>query len=150
MKKLQILLPSVYGYIALILMGLLHYLLPLMDVIDPPYSFFGFLLQIVGLALVIGCLFLHHNEKIPVMPFDKSPVLLTQGIYRYSRNPIYLGMLLVVAGTGIILGTLGPLLIIPVYFFILNEGYIKYEEAFLESLFGDDYRIYKSRVRRWL
>ena len=85
-----------------------------------------------------------------VKPFDESTVLVTSGLFRYSRNPIYLGMLFILIGNGIYLGGLLPFFVIPMFFFIVQECFIKKEEPFLEEIFGEDYRNYKTKVRRWI
>lgn len=63
---------------------------------------------------------------------------------------MYLGMMIILFGTWIFLGSLSPLFVIPVFFLFIQEIFIKYEEPFLENIFGDQYREYKSKVRRWL
>jgi protein-S-isoprenylcysteine O-methyltransferase Ste14 len=63
---------------------------------------------------------------------------------------MYLGLMIILIGSGILLGSLSPFLVIPVFFLIIQEGFIKHEEPFLENIFGDEYREYKSRIRRWL
>jgi protein-S-isoprenylcysteine O-methyltransferase Ste14 len=85
----------------------------------------------------------------PVKPFEPSTVLVLHGLYRYTRNPMYLGLIVILSGSGILLGSLSPFLVIPVFFLIIQEGFIKHEELFLEKIFGDEYREYKSRIRRW-
>ena len=93
---------------------------------------------------------LFKRAGTPIIPFEKSTSLLTHGIYRYTRNPIYLGMLIILAGAAVFLGSLTPFLVLPVFFFIIQEGYIRHEEPFLERIFGEQYRAYRRRVRRWL
>ena len=150
MKQLQILLPPVYLLLSLLLMGVLDRYLPLIVLIQAPLSYIGFVLLTAGLSLIIACSIMFNKADTPIIPFEPSTTLLTHGIYRYTRNPIYLGMLIILLGAAIALGSLTPFLLLPVFFFIIQEGYIKYEEPFLEEIFGDRYREYKFRVRRWL
>ncbi|OGT74912.1 MAG: hypothetical protein A2W76_00530 [Gammaproteobacteria bacterium RIFCSPLOWO2_12_47_11] len=63
---------------------------------------------------------------------------------------MYLGMMIMLVGVWIALGSLSPVLVIPVFFLIIQEGFIKYEEAFLEERLGDEYQDYKNRVNRWI
>ena len=72
------------------------------------------------------------------------------GIYRYSRNPMYLGMTLVLVGIAFLLANVGSLLVIPLFVFSITSLQIKPEELALEERFGDTYRDYKERVNRWI
>ena len=150
MKQLQILLPPVYLLLSLLLMGVLDRYLPLMVLFQAPINYIGFVILTAGLSLIIACSVMFNKADTPIIPFEPTTALLTHGIYRYSRNPIYLGMLIILLGAAIAFSSLGPFLVLPVFFFIIREGYIKYEEPFLEQIFGDRYREYKSSVRRWL
>jgi len=92
--------------------------------------------------------FRHHDT--PVRPFEPSRALVTDGVFRYTRNPMYGGLLLVLAGTGVLLGTISPLLVIPVFLGLIEWRFVRGEEAFLQERFGAAYREYRARVRRWL
>ena len=63
---------------------------------------------------------------------------------------MYLGTIIILTGTWIALGTLSPLFVIPVFFYIIQEGFIKYEEKTLEESFAKEYPDYREKVRRWL
>ena len=81
----------------------------------------------------------------------KASALVVSGIYRLSRNPMYLGFLLLLLAWGVYLSHLLSLLVAPPAFVLyLNRFQIPSEEQALESLFGDDYRAYRQEVRRWL
>ena len=150
MKLLQKILPPVYLIICLILMLLLHYFFPVMKVIPDHYANAGLPIVLLGLfATGLGATTFKKAET-PVKPFEPSTTLVMHGIFRYTRNPMYLGLILILLGMGVFMGTLSPFFIIPVFVIIIQEGYIKHEEAFLENIFGEAYREYKSRVRRWL
>jgi protein-S-isoprenylcysteine O-methyltransferase Ste14 len=150
MKQLQILLPPVYLLLSLLLMGVLDRYLPSLALIPPPYNYAGFAVLLSGLGLIVACAVMYKKADTPIIPFEPSTALITHGIYRYTRNPIYLGMLIILLGAAIAFGSLSTFLVPPVFFYIIQEGYIKYEEPFLEQIFGDRYREYTSRVRRWL
>jgi protein-S-isoprenylcysteine O-methyltransferase Ste14 len=76
--------------------------------------------------------------------------MVQDGFYRFSRNPMYLGMLLVLIGVGLWLGNVLALLLAPAFVAIMTRGYIMREEQQLEDRFGGEYRAYRSRVRRWI
>ena len=76
--------------------------------------------------------------------------LISSGPFRFSRNPMYVGLTLVYLGISLILNTAWPLLFLPGALLLMHFGVINREEAYLEELFGQDYRQYRARVRRWL
>jgi protein-S-isoprenylcysteine O-methyltransferase Ste14 len=79
-----------------------------------------------------------------------STALVQHGLYRWSRNPMYLGAVLLVAGVAVLLGSLSPLVVVIAFFVVLQEVFIRREERLLEQTFGERYRIYRTSVRRWL
>lgn len=83
-------------------------------------------------------------------PRHPSTALVVEGPYRYSRNPIYLAMTAVYLGITLLRNTLGPLLLLPAVLAVVRRGVIEREERYLLSRFGEAYRAYQSRVRRWL
>lgn len=143
-------LPPVLLFACLALMGLLHFLLPLGRWLESPLTWAGLLPLGVGLGLLLGAALLFPKHGTTIKPFEESTALLTEGPYRYSRNPIYLGMILVLVGVAVLLGTRTPLLAIPLFFVLITNQFIVNEEAMLEERFGEAYRDYRQRVRRWL
>ncbi|MFI5210728.1 MAG: methyltransferase family protein, partial [Gemmatimonadales bacterium] len=69
---------------------------------------------------------------------------------RFSRNPMYVGMTLLYLGIALWANSLWPLLLLPAVLVVMRRGVIAREEAYLERRFGDEYRSYRARVRRWL
>ena len=149
MKALRILLPPVHLFVSLVLMLLLDYVLPLHEFRLPYARTAGIIILLSGLGLIIYCAGLFRRAETPIIPFEKSTRLISSGIYRYSRNPIYLGMLIILTGAAIALGSLSPLFVIPLFYLIILHGYILDEEIFLERLFGEEYTRYCKQVRRW-
>ena len=105
-----------------------------------------------GLLIDLVSVFAFFRAKTTVNPLSpqNTNTLVVSGLYKISRNPMYLGMLLILAGWTIWLGN--PLGVLPVFLFIVSITYlqIKPEEHALEEKFGDSYRDYKQRVRRWI
>lgn len=89
----------------------------------------------------------HHTT---IYPNGESTVLVTDGLYRYTRNPMYLGMALLVAGVALFLGSLSALLSVVFFCLAVQQIFIIPEERRLESWFGEDFRSYRLRVRRWI
>ncbi len=85
----------------------------------------------------------------PLAP-EEATQLVTSGIYRYSRNPMYIGFLLLLLAWAIFLGSLFALLVLPVFVLLISIVQIRPEEKALEDKFGDAYRHYLSSVRRWI
>lgn len=83
-------------------------------------------------------------------PWRATSALVTSGPYRFTRNPMYLGMLLLYLSVTCWADTLWPFFFLPFVLGVMQVGVIRREEAYLEGLFGDEYRAYRSRVRRWL
>ena len=82
-------------------------------------------------------------------PWKPTTEIVESGPYRFTRNPMYLQMILVCIGVSIALGNIWILLLTPVAMFILVKLVIKPEEAYLEEKFGETYLLYKHRVKRW-
>jgi len=88
--------------------------------------------------------------KTALRPWKPTTALVTDGIYRLSRNPIYVGMALVYAGLGFGLNTIWAFGLLVVVLPVMHFGVIRREEKYLETLFGDNYRAYKETTPRWL
>ncbi len=128
----------------------LHFLLPLSEWIREFVRFSGIVLIVLGVAMAVWGSRAFDKVGTPVKPFETSTKLVTHGLYRFTRNPMYLGMVLVLLGTGFFLGSLSPLLVIPVFIWLINRVFVIAEEKMLEEVFGDEYLEYKKKVGRWI
>jgi len=79
-----------------------------------------------------------------------TKTLVTSGPFSFSRNPLYISLTLAYIGLSLVLNSYWPLPLLPLVLVIMNYRVIRREEAYLEELFGPDYRDYKAKVRRWL
>jgi len=113
-------------------------------------GYLGWGLIDAGVVLMLWAALLMFRRKTTINPFRKPQKLLDSGPFRLSRNPIYLADTLIYCGIGLLLGSLWPWLLLPALIACMNRGVIAYEEHLLTRLFGDDYRAYQARVRRWL
>jgi len=91
-----------------------------------------------------------QQAQTPINPTKPAKALVTQGPFALSRNPGYLGMAILYAGLALLLNSLPALLMLPGAVLVITRGVIEPEEAYLDERFGDDYRGYRARVRRWL
>jgi protein-S-isoprenylcysteine O-methyltransferase Ste14 len=128
----------------------LHIAVPIVALIQPPYSYVGLVPILVGLTISSSSARAFRQAGTPVIPFEKSTTLITDGWYRYTRNPMYLGLVITLVGVWIVLGSLSPGLALAAFVWIISQQFIRGEEQFLDEIFGEQYRSYKLRVRRWL
>src|SRR5262249_19094110 len=103
-----------------------------------------------GIAMIVWSRRAFQAATTPITPFTESTALIRHGLYRWTRNPMYVGAVLLVSGVAILLGSLTPLLVAVLFALILQEGFIRHEERLLEQRFGEEYRAYRRSVRRWL
>lgn len=143
-------IPVVWFLLGLLAMVLLERWLPLFSVQVPLLRPLGYALAGGGFLLVIAAALTFRRARTPVRPFAEAEVLVRSGPFRLSRNPIYLGMLLVLAGIALRLGALSPLLVLPAFVVIINQRIIRAEEDMLRRKFGNAYADYAGSVRRWL
>jgi protein-S-isoprenylcysteine O-methyltransferase Ste14 len=103
-------------------------------------------------GLAIGLLGFREMKRAQtnVDPYKPTTAIVAAGPYRYTRNPLYVGMTLIYIGISARANALPPVLLLPVVFAIMQRGVIEHEERYLERKFGDEYLRYKERVRRWI
>jgi protein-S-isoprenylcysteine O-methyltransferase Ste14 len=109
----------------------------------------GAVLVIAGCALPIAARQRFRDLGTNVNPWKPALHLATTGVYRYVRNPMYVGLMLLVGGFGIAFASDWTLVLLVPMAFVLRHGVVLREERYLEAKFGDDYRRYKARVPRW-
>jgi protein-S-isoprenylcysteine O-methyltransferase Ste14 len=110
----------------------------------------GVLLIALGLVLLVIAAGLFSRAKTDLIPFRNVSALVTDGIYRYTRNPMYLGMVAILLGCAVAAGASTALLIPPLFAVIIEFRFIRPEEAMLRELFPAQFAAYCARVRRWL
>jgi protein-S-isoprenylcysteine O-methyltransferase Ste14 len=110
----------------------------------------GALMILAGLAVTAGGIRAFVRAATPVPTNQPTRALVTAGIHAWTRNPIYLGMFLVYGGIGIAAPSPWVLILAVPLAIVIRYGVIAREEAYLDRLFGQAYRDYKARVRRWL
>lgn len=146
----KILLPPVFFLLFLLLSVALHYQWPLAEVVPEPWNYSGAAVILVALAMLIVSAGAFARAETAIIPFQPSSHLVTGGFYRFTRNPMYLGMLLVLLGADLLMGSLSSFLLLPLFMLVIQRRFIRHEEALLEATFGEEYRRYRARVRTWL
>jgi protein-S-isoprenylcysteine O-methyltransferase Ste14 len=145
---MQKLLPPALVAICILLMITLHLVFPIGYIIDRPLL--SGMVAAVGLGFTLSGARLFSRIGTNVKTFNKPDHLVTTGLFRISRNPMYLGFVLLLTGVALGLGTFTPFGMVIAFFVIANLWYIPFEEKKMEETFGADYVAYKARTRRWL
>lgn len=105
---------------------------------------------LAGGGLLFAALGMFRFSRIDPRPWRSTSALTLSGPYRITRNPMYLGMAFIHAGMALLFELTWALLLLPLVLFIVGTQVIAREERYLESKFGEEYRAYRARVRRWL
>lgn len=145
-------MPPTYFWAAAAVMAALHFLCPgMMGLVPGPWNWIaGGVVIVVGIALAWLPEVQFKRVGTEVKPCRDSSHLVTDGLFRVSRNPMYLGMALALVGVFVVLASLTPAVMVPVFVVVMTVRFIVPEERDLEQQFGDDYLAYKRRVRRWI
>jgi protein-S-isoprenylcysteine O-methyltransferase Ste14 len=125
----------VYLLFAITLMVLLHFMMPVAQLFWWPWNLTGIAPVLVGVALNIVAANQFKRRKTTVKPFQPSSALVTDGVFRISRNPMYLGMACILIGLGICLASLTPLIVIPLFVWSTTRRFIVPEEEALAEQF---------------
>lgn len=111
---------------------------------------FGIVFVVAGFALSFAGAGLFMRRGTAIIPYKPASTLVTTGIYRWTRNPMYLGMALIYVGVAALFDSLAALVLLPLVLATVQTQVIAREEAYLERAFGADYVAYKKRVRAWI
>ena len=139
--------------IAIVLMTIsigLWYFSPPHTLLHIPYKWIAGVSIIFGFTVMTWAWLQFRKSDTAVCPTSKTSLIVTDGAYKYSQNPMYLGMLIMLTGASLLMGTI-PSMFAPIGFFIIiDKVFIPYEEKKLLSDFGDVYSKYQMVTRRWL
>ena len=147
MKKI---LPPQLFYMSIVLMLALNIFFPLLELISFPYNYLGILPLMGGLAVAIIGKEKFKEVGTNIKTFNQPDKLVTDGLFKYSRNPMYLGFCAALFGISILLGSLSPLIIVIIITILTDRWYIHFEESVLINKFPQAYTAYKNNTRRWI
>ena len=118
----------------------------------PNQDITAIIIFLIGMLILINPIFKFIKSKTTIDPikFKKVNKLITSGIYKYSRNPLYLGLLMLVTSTSIFYLNIFTITTPVFFYFWINRFQIKREEIFLTKKFGKEYLLYKTKTRRWI
>jgi protein-S-isoprenylcysteine O-methyltransferase Ste14 len=146
-------IPPPLVYLAALIAGvLLHrFVLPLpLPLGAVPRAVAAVACAALGVAMLVSALRLFDRTGQDPKPWKATPEIISSGAYRYTRNPMYVGMGLLQASFAFALANGWILVLLAVVLVVVNATAIRHEEAYLEAKFGDAYTAYKRSVRRWL
>lgn len=144
--------PPVYALAAIMLMWLLDKYYPLLETTQQWPKIVGGLLIPVGILIDVLSIVQFRKARTTVNPLrpESTSSLVTSGFYAHSRNPMYVGMLLCLVGITLMLRSLTPLVVLPLFVLVVTLMQIIPEEKALDKIFGEEFQYYKQRVPRWL
>jgi protein-S-isoprenylcysteine O-methyltransferase Ste14 len=145
-----LLLPPRLVLILLVAMVALHMLLPGPTLLLFPYTLVGAAVVALGFVVTLWGARLFARIRTNIRTWNEPGVLVTDGPFRWSRNPMYLGFVLLLFGTAILLGTTTPFIAPALFAIVADRWYIAFEERAMQAKFGAEYEAYIGRTRRWL
>ena len=115
-------------------------------------NIFALIFLIIAVIIIILSMYKFRKIKTTISPLrpNKTSSLVKSGIYEYTRNPMYLGLLLMLFSIALFLKNFISFLIIPLFILFITKNQILPEEEALENIFGEEYKNYKKKVRRWI
>ena len=144
--------PPFLMLLSALVMWMLNRWLPIMHWITPPWNWIGAISAVVGIVTMIAAFVRFHQARTTINPMDpgKASKLVTGGIFRFTRNPMYLGLALLLIGWAVALGSASPCVIPPLFVVLITAVQILPEEQALDRLFGSEFQRYRARVPRWI
>lgn len=143
-------LPPAYFFLSAGAMMLFHFVLPAIKIIQPPWNLLGIIPFVAGSGFNLVADRAFKKYRTTVKSFEESAILVTGGLFRMSRNPMYLGFVLILTGIAIFMGSLTPFAVIIIFIVLINTVFIKVEESMLKQKFGNTWLEYERKVRRWI
>ena len=143
-------MPPTYFTILLLLSIAIHFVFPIFKFVFPPWNYIGFGLIIFGIIMNLWTDSLFKKKQTTVKPHKIPNSLITSGSFKLSRNPMYVGVVSILLGVAIFLGSLVTFVFPIVLVVIIEKLFIPTEEKNLEKKFGNKYVDYKKKVRRWI
>ena len=142
--------PPIVAMVFIIISLLMGYFVPILAGMPPLLKNIGLGLTFIGFLFGVGAFLEFRKARTTLDPHGSVKALVRGGVYRFTRNPIYLGFLFMVVGFPLAYGSLWGFVVSPLFMATLSRLVIEKEEAYLEKKFKGEYTDYSSKVRRWL
>ena len=149
-KPKRIIYPPIWLVIGLITIFTLAEFAPIAQFNGTMPTALGSFAILIGLMLLVHASGMFKAAETDLIPFQNVTTLVKTGVYRVTRNPMYLGMTMVLFGTSLTVGAFAGIFVAPVFMAIIEFRFIRPEEDMLRGLFGEEYEEYCKLVRRWL
>lgn len=143
-------MPIDYLLVAILICMGFHFLVPISYIIPSPWNLIGFVPLLLGIWLNISADRAFKRAGTTVKPFEESNAFIQEGVFRLSRNPMYLGFVAILLGITFLLRSISPYIVVFVFVVLIDRMFIQIEEGMLEGKFGDEWEQYRSRVRKWI
>lgn len=143
-------LPPTLFLLSLLAMAILAWLAPVLRVLVFPFNLIGLAPLAAGLAMAIWGSRRFRRAGTEIRTFDAPTRLVTDGLFRVTRNPMYLGFVVALVGVWALFGSLGPGFVVVGFVAINQRVYVPFEERAMRASFGSAYEAYCATTRRWL
>ena len=143
-------MPTVYLLVAMLLCILFYFLIPVVYILPVPWNLLGIIPLILGIWINISADRAFKLAETTVKPFEESSILIQEGVFRWTRNPMYLGFVGILLGISMLLRSLSPYIVIIVFIILIDLVFIRVEEEMLEAKFMEEWKVYRSKVREWI
>lgn len=145
----RFIVPPLFVLISLVLIAVFHLFVPRFNIIPFPFNFAGMFISFAGFVLMGKAreLFKKHNTNLTI---ETSSSLITEGPYAKTRNPMYIGMFLLLLGIGVCFANLLSMLAPLGFILAIHLIFIPKEEKLMQEAFGNKYLEYKNKVKRWI
>ena len=135
------------GIITQLLIG---YIAPVEPLLSATWQYIGIALMVLGFATILLAARSFRKHETTIIPDGQPSTLMEGGLFAYSRNPIYAAMAVLLIGSALAIGHIWTFIVVPLFVLLVQQIWIVKEEENLEAEFGQIYRNYKIKVRRWL
>jgi len=142
--------PPLIGLYSILISVILHFKFPIIQLFPFPINLLGISGIIIGFFVSFSGGSAFQKKKTPIIPGTKPKVIVKEGFLKVSRNPMYLGLLIILLGISLLFGSLIAFISPLIFFLIINFIFIPFEEKLMYSVFGKKYLDYKKVVRRWI
>ncbi|MEM1152903.1 MAG: isoprenylcysteine carboxylmethyltransferase family protein [Pseudomonadota bacterium] len=146
----RIIYPPIWLVLGVVAVFTCNELYPVVRFTSLLFQVVGGIIIVIGLYLLVAANGLFVRAGTEIVPFRQVSTLVTTGVYRISRNPMYLGMTAVLLGCAITVGVVSALLVPVIFVIVIEFRYVRQEENLLRQLFPEEFSSYCEQVRRWL
>lgn len=142
--------PPLMVLVGIIIQLLIGYIAPVEPLLSATWQYIGIALMVLGFTTILLAARSFRKHETTIIPDGQPSTLMEGGLFAYSRNPIYAAMAVLLIGSALAIGHIWALIVVPLFVLLVQQIWIVKEEENLEAEFGQIYRNYKIKVRRWL